>query len=131
MNFPKNIIKRKGYIDKIKPFIRKSIAKVLTGQHRVGKSFLPYQIWSEQKLQEIRINRHNSFISRFLITHTLIKRQQIEEKAYKQINKMHFSCIFPRKKDRYAFYFKMLTYFFLGDNSGSSTSNDSKLYEEP
>lgn len=44
---------------------------------------------------------------------------------------MHFSCIFPRKKDRYAFYFKMLTYFFLGDNSGSSTSNDSKLYEEP
>jgi len=25
----------------------------------------------------------------------------------------------------------MLTYFFLGDNSGSSTSNDSKLYEEP
>ena len=44
MNFPKNILKRKGYIDKIKPFIRKSIAKILTGQRRVGKNFLLYQI---------------------------------------------------------------------------------------
>lgn len=47
MNFPKNLIKRKGYIDKIKPFMRKSIAKVVTGQRRVGKSFLLYQIIEE------------------------------------------------------------------------------------
>ena len=43
MNFPRILKKRKGYIDRIKPFMQKSVAKVLTGQRRVGKSFLLYQ----------------------------------------------------------------------------------------
>lgn len=44
INFPKIIKKRKGYIERIKPFMKKSVAKVLTGQRRVGKSFLLYQL---------------------------------------------------------------------------------------
>lgn len=30
MNFPRILKKRKGYIDRIKPFMQKSVAKVLT-----------------------------------------------------------------------------------------------------
>lgn len=37
-------ITRKGYLEKIKPFIRKSLIKVLVGQRRVGKSYLLLQI---------------------------------------------------------------------------------------
>ena len=37
MNFPRILKKRKGYIDRIKPFMQKSVAKVLTGQRRVAK----------------------------------------------------------------------------------------------
>lgn len=47
MDFPKILKKRKGYIERIKPFMRKSVAKVLTGQRRVGKSFLLYQLIEE------------------------------------------------------------------------------------
>ena len=47
MNFPRILKKRKGYIDRIKPFMQKSVAKVLTGQRRVGKSFLLYQLIEE------------------------------------------------------------------------------------
>lgn len=44
MNLPETLINRKGYIEKIQPFMRKDIAKVLTGQRRVGKSFLLFQL---------------------------------------------------------------------------------------
>jgi len=35
------------YFDKVKPFIGKSLIKVFTGQRRVGKSFLMYQVMNE------------------------------------------------------------------------------------
>lgn len=44
ISIPSNIRKRPAYLDKIKPFIGKPIIKVLTGQRRVGKSYLLYQI---------------------------------------------------------------------------------------
>lgn len=44
MNLPQTLISRKGYTEKIRPFMKKSIAKVLTGQRRVGKSFLLFQL---------------------------------------------------------------------------------------
>ena len=47
MNFPRILKKRKGYIVRIKPFMQKSVVKVLTGQRRVGKSFLLYQLIEE------------------------------------------------------------------------------------
>ena len=39
-----DVIQRKRYSDKIKPFIGKQIIKVLTGQRRVGKSYVLKQI---------------------------------------------------------------------------------------
>ncbi|MDR0961726.1 MAG: hypothetical protein LBM62_04100 [Mediterranea sp.] len=40
MNIPSNIKKRDSYIKRIAPFMRKSLIKVLTGQRRVGKSYM-------------------------------------------------------------------------------------------
>lgn len=44
MKLPKNIIKREYYTARIEPFMRKSVIKALTGQRRVGKSFLLFQL---------------------------------------------------------------------------------------
>ena len=44
MQLPHTLIERKGYLERIKPFIRKNITKVLVGQRRVGKSFLLFQL---------------------------------------------------------------------------------------
>ncbi|GGA91307.1 ATP-binding protein [Puia dinghuensis] len=44
-----NYIRRPHYSDKIIPFIDKQIIKVLTGQRRVGKSFVLYQLMDEIK----------------------------------------------------------------------------------
>ena len=52
----KPYIERPIYIDKIKPFIGKNIIKVLTGQRRVGKSFLLYQIIEQLKVTNPDIN---------------------------------------------------------------------------
>ncbi len=43
----KEYIPRNDYIDRIRPFIGKSIIKVLTGQRRVGKSYLLRQLMDE------------------------------------------------------------------------------------
>ena len=42
--FPSHIIQREPYTSRIEPFMNKPIAKVLTGQRRVGKSFMLFQI---------------------------------------------------------------------------------------
>ena len=57
MNFPKNVIRREEYIERIIPFMQKSIVKVLTGQRRVGKSFLLYQL-----MEHIRQNHPDANI---------------------------------------------------------------------
>ncbi len=44
MKFPKNVIKRESYLNKIEPFIRKPIVKVLTGHRRAGKSYILFQL---------------------------------------------------------------------------------------
>ncbi len=41
---PSYIIRREAYISRVEPFINKPIAKVFTGQRRVGKSFMLFQI---------------------------------------------------------------------------------------
>ena len=41
---PKNIIPRDSYISKIEPFINSSLIKVISGQRRVGKSYLLFQL---------------------------------------------------------------------------------------
>ena len=47
---PKNLNSRQVYLEKIRPFIGKGLVKVLTGQRRVGKSYLLFQLIKE--LQE-------------------------------------------------------------------------------
>ncbi len=42
--FPSHIIQRSTYTSRIEPFMNKPIAKVFTGQRRVGKSFMLFQI---------------------------------------------------------------------------------------
>ena len=41
---PSDLIPRTAYTNRVEPFIRKSIVKVFTGQRRVGKSYILYQI---------------------------------------------------------------------------------------
>ena len=51
-----NYIKRPAYIDKIKPFIGKQIIKVLTGQRRVGKSYILLQLMDEIRAMHFDAN---------------------------------------------------------------------------
>ena len=58
----KEYIARQHYLDRIKPYIGKDIIKVITGQRRVGKSYLLFQIMdvvtaSDPKAQIIYINK--------------------------------------------------------------------------
>jgi predicted AAA+ superfamily ATPase len=41
---PENSIRRTGYLEKVRPFMNTNLIKVFTGQRRVGKSYLLYQI---------------------------------------------------------------------------------------
>ena len=43
-DFTSNLISRDSYTKRIEPFMRQQIVKVFTGQRRVGKSFIMYQI---------------------------------------------------------------------------------------
>lgn len=45
----KNVIARERYLEKIRPFIGKNVIKVLTGQRRVGKSYILLQLIEDIK----------------------------------------------------------------------------------
>lgn len=64
MNLPQNIKPRPTYLNQIRPYIDQPLAKVLTGQRRVGKSYLLYQLMDEiakakEKLNIIYINKED------------------------------------------------------------------------
>ncbi|HEV3412525.1 MAG TPA: ATP-binding protein [Puia sp.] len=44
MTIPSTVISRRIYLERIQPFIRKGLIKVLSGQRRVGKSYLLFQL---------------------------------------------------------------------------------------
>ena len=56
MNIPSNILKRDSYISRIIPFMRKPIIKVLSGQRRVGKSYLLFQLIEQIHLENPEAN---------------------------------------------------------------------------
>src|SRR5882757_47909 len=56
MSFPNQVISRHIYIEQIKPFIRKGLIKVLSGQRRVGKSYLLFQIINFIQSQDPKAN---------------------------------------------------------------------------
>jgi predicted AAA+ superfamily ATPase len=62
MKIPKVIKKRDGYIARIVPFMRKPLIKVLTGQRRVGKSYLLFQLM--EQVQDEEPDAHIIYINR-------------------------------------------------------------------
>lgn len=55
MNLP-SYIERPGYTEKIVPFMGKQIIKVLTGQRRVGKSYILYQLMDSIRATDTKAN---------------------------------------------------------------------------
>ena len=53
---PKNIQTRTVYIERIRPFMRTPIVKVLTGHRRVGKSYILFQLMEGIKKEEPNAN---------------------------------------------------------------------------
>lgn len=53
---PNLIYERKEYINRIRPFMRKSTIKVMTGHRRVGKSYILYQLINIIKKEESDAN---------------------------------------------------------------------------
>jgi len=85
ISIPSNIRKRPAYLDKIKPFIGKPIIKVLTGQRRVGKSYLLYQIIQlvveqDQNAEILYINKEDLAFS-FLKTASDLNEYVLEKAA--------------------------------------------------
>lgn len=52
----KDLIYRKRYLERIRPFIGKSLIKVFSGQRRVGKSYLLFQIMQEIQASDEQAN---------------------------------------------------------------------------
>jgi hypothetical protein len=81
-------IPRPDYIERIKPFIRKGIIKVLTGQRRVGKSYVLYQLMDEiaktepqteiiyinKELHEFREIRNGEDLYRYVLSRCIAER---------------------------------------------------------
>jgi len=88
MNTNNHIINRIYYIEKIKPFIDKSLIKVLVGQRRVGKSYILLQLIEYVKTVRkdfniIYINKEDikfSFIKTGIELHDYIQSQRIVNK---------------------------------------------------
>ncbi|MDD2280246.1 MAG: ATP-binding protein [Bacteroidales bacterium] len=56
MKIPKVIKNRDAYISRIKPFMRQSIVKVMTGHRRVGKSYILYQLMDVIRKEDTTAN---------------------------------------------------------------------------
>lgn len=56
-NIPTDILNRERYINVMLPFVDKPIIKVITGQRRVGKSYLLYQMmnWIEKNIEDAHL----------------------------------------------------------------------------
>lgn len=84
------VFTRNIYLNKIKPFIGKQLIKVLTGQRRVGKSFLLLQLIDlinsqYQNANIIHIDKENndfSFIKNHIDLDTYIKQKSIKGTNY-------------------------------------------------
>jgi hypothetical protein len=86
---PGNIIERRAYTSRIEPFIRKPIIKVFTGQRRVGKSYMLFQIIKKILNEEPDANiiyiNHEDLQFDFLVTAAdlvaYIKSKSVSEKV--------------------------------------------------
>lgn len=85
------LIERTHYTEKVKPFIGKNIIKVFTGQRRVGKSYLLFQLMEyikgqDKKANILYINKEDlafSFITNAVQLHDyVISNRSDKEKTY-------------------------------------------------
>ena len=93
MELPSSLIDRKGYIERIKPFIRKGIAKVLTGQRRVGKSFLLFTLFTEYLKANGIPDDH---IVQIALEDDLNEKYRDPHELSKYILEHFFICLFTR-----------------------------------
>jgi predicted AAA+ superfamily ATPase len=91
MNIPEDLEIRQSYLDRVIPFIGKSIIKVFTGQRRVGKSYLLFQIIDfirkqEPQAQILYINKEDLSFSALKTAEDLnryvLSKKQINKKTY-------------------------------------------------
>lgn len=84
---PLNINDRTHYLDKVKPFIGKNIIKVFTGQRRVGKSYLLFQLiqllQKDKTVAILYINKEDLAFS-FIKTAEDLHQYVLENKAENQ-----------------------------------------------
>ena len=76
IKIPSSIIKRADYLNKVLPFIGKNLVKVFTGQRRVGKSYLLFQIMNYLEEQDsqaalLYINKEDIAFSAIQTAHDL------------------------------------------------------------
>lgn len=76
------LITRSGYIEKIKPFIGKHLIKILTGQRRVGKSYMLKQLIAE--IQNTQPNSNVIYIDKELEDFSFIKNHKDLDNYVKQ-----------------------------------------------
>jgi predicted AAA+ superfamily ATPase len=86
MHVPSQIIHRERYLNTLKPFIDKRLIKVLTGQRRVGKSYLIFQLiqyiqQTKSKAPIIYINKEDLAFSH--IKNAIDLNDYVSEKASK------------------------------------------------
>ena len=72
MNIPQTLIPRNHYTEKIRPYVRKNIAKVLTGQRRVGKSFMLFQLMQMIREEDAAANIIYINLEDFAFSHILL-----------------------------------------------------------
>lgn len=91
INFPKDLINRHHYINRVSPFIDKNLIKVFTGQRRVGKSYLLFQLMAflqekDKNVSIIYINKEDlafSFIKNATDLHDyVIANKSTNNKTY-------------------------------------------------
>ena len=89
MEIPSDLHTRPHYLEKVKPFIGKNIIKVFTGQRRVGKSYLLFQIIdfikkNDKKTTILYINKEDldfSFIKNAQDLHDYVKKSKSKKTA--------------------------------------------------
>lgn len=70
----KELIYRQCYLERVRPFIGKSLIKVFTGQRRVGKSYLLLQIM--QEIQASDPTAHILYINKEDLAFSYLKTAQ-------------------------------------------------------
>ena len=79
------LVKRKKYVNRIRPFIGKDVIKVIVGQRRVGKSYFLDQIRKEILDQNPQIN--TIFINKELYEFDEIRECKVVSDDFSEFNK--------------------------------------------